>query len=63
MFLKTDTIREIPILTGISIYAFYINWMSGNIGIIPRFIRLLDSSHSILNGKLQSEIFGSLQDY
>ena len=32
---KIDKIREIPILTGISIYAFYINWMSGNIGIIP----------------------------
>ena len=68
MFLKTDTIREIPILTGISIYAFYINWMSGNIGIIPiDSFGFLDSSHSILNGKLPIRDFwiftGLLVDY
>ena len=68
MFLKIDTIREIPILTGISIYAFYINWVSGNIGIIPiDSFGFLDSSHSILNGKLPIRDFwiftGLLVDY
>ena len=35
MFLNKTTTRELPILIGILIYAFYVNWFSGNIGVIP----------------------------
>ncbi len=68
MFLKKITIHELIILLGISIYAFIINWFSGNIGIIPiDSFGFLDTGHSILNGKLPIRDFwiftGLLVDY
>ena len=68
MFLKNITIHEFIILLGISIYAFLINWFSGNIGIIPiDSFGFLDTGHSILNGKLPIRDFwiftGLLVDY
>lgn len=68
MFLNKDTIKEIPFLAGISIYAFYVTWTSGNIGIIPiDSFGFLDTGHSILNGKLPIRDFwiftGLLVDY
>ncbi len=68
MFLKKNTITELSILTGISIYAFYVNWLSGNNGIIPiDSFGFLDTGHSILNGKLPIRDFwiftGLLVDY
>ena len=56
------------IITAISIFAFYINWISGNVGIIPiDTFGFLDTSHSILNGKLPLRDFwiftGLLVDY
>ena len=68
MFLKKITIHEFIILLGISIYAFIINWFSGNIGIIPiDSFGFLDTGHSILNGKLPIRDFwiftGLLVDY
>ena len=36
MFLKKEKlILENTVIVGISIYAYFINWYSGNIGIIP----------------------------
>ena len=53
MFLNKNNIIEILIIFGISIYAFFVNWMSGNIGIIPiDSFGFLDPGHSILYGKL-----------
>ena len=53
MFLEKNTKRELIILIGISIYAFYVNWISGNIGILPiDSFGFLDTGHSILRGKL-----------
>ena len=64
MFLKKITIHELIILLGISIYAFIINWFSGNIGIIPiDSFGFLDTGHSILNGKLPIRDFGYLLVY
>ncbi len=68
MFLKKNKIREIPIILGISIYAFYINWFSGNVGIIPiDSFGFLDTGHSILKGKLPIRDFwiftGLVVDY
>ena len=68
MFLKKNTIRETTILIAISIYAFYINWLSGNIGVLPiDSFGFFDSGHSILNGKLPIRDFwiftGLLVDY
>lgn len=68
MFLKNNKTREILIILGISIYAFYINWLSGNIGIIPiDSFGFLDTGHSILKGKLPIKDFwiftGLVVDY
>ncbi len=68
MFLKKNTTRELPIIIGISIYAFYINWYSGNIGVMPiDSFGFLDTSHSILNNNLPIRDFwiftGLVVDY
>ena len=68
MFLNKTTTRELPILIGILIYAFYVNWFSGNIGVIPiDSFGFLDTGHSILLGKLPIRDFwiftGLLVDY
>ena len=68
MFLKKDTIRETLTLLLIASYAFYVTWISGNIGVIPiDSFGFLDTGHSILNGKLPIRDFwiftGLLVDY
>jgi hypothetical protein len=69
MFLKKENLlKEIPILFGILVYAYLINWFSGNIGIIPiDSFGFLDSGHSILKGSLPIRDFwiftGLLVDY
>ncbi len=68
MFLKKITKKELIILIGISIYAFYVNWISGNIGILPiDSFGFLDTGHSILRGKLPIRDFwiftGLIVDY
>ena len=53
MYLKNYKIKEFLTLAGISIYAFYINWISGNTGILPiDSFGFLDTGNSILHGKL-----------
>ena len=66
MILKN--LKELPILLGISIYAYLINWFSGNIGIMPiDSFGFLDTGYSILNGHLPIRDFwiftGLLVDY
>ncbi len=68
MFLEKNTKRELIILIGISIYAFYVNWISGSIGILPiDSFGFLDTGHSILRGKLPIRDFwiftGLIVDY
>ena len=68
MFLKNNKTKEILIILGISIYAFYINWLSASIGIIPiDSFGFLDTGHSILKGKLPIRDFwiftGLVVDY
>ena len=68
MFLKKNTTKEVLIIIGISIYAFYVNWISGNIGVIPiDSFGFLDTGYSILNGKLPIRDFwiftGLVVDY
>jgi len=60
--------KELPIAFGIIIYAFYINWLSGNIGIMPiDSFGFLDTGFSILKNKLPIRDFwiftGLLVDY
>ena len=54
MFLNNKRIfKELPIAFGIIIYAFYINWLSGNIGIMPiDTFGFLDTGFSILKNRL-----------
>ena len=69
MFLKKEKlIIEAPILLGISIYAYLINWYSGNIGVLPiDSFGFLDTGHSITKGHLPIRDFwiftGLLVDY
>ena len=69
MFLnKKFLLKEFPILFGILLYAYLINWFSGNIGIIPiDSFGFLDTGHSILKGSLPIRDFwiftGLLVDY
>ena len=68
MFLNRTKLLELVIVVGISIYAFYINWLSGNIGVLPiDSFGFLDTGHSILMGKLPIRDFwiftGLLVDY
>ena len=55
MFLKKEKklSTNLPIITGIAIYAYFVNWYSGNIGVIPiDSFGFLDSGFSILNGHM-----------
>ena len=69
MFLNNKRIfKELPIAFGIIIYAFYINWLSGNIGIMPiDTFGFLDTGFSILKNRLPIRDFwiftGLLVDY
>ena len=69
MFLnKKKLIIQILILTCISVYAYLINWVSGNTGVIPiDTFGFFDTGHSILNGNLPIRDFwiftGLLVDY
>ena len=69
MFLnKNSTFKEFPTILGIIIYAFYINWFSGNMGVLPiDSFGFLDTGFSILKNKLPIRDFwiftGLLVDY
>ena len=69
MFLNKNTVfKELPTILGIIIYAYYINWFSGNMGIIPiDSFGFLDTGFSILKNKLPIRDFwiftGLLVDY
>ena len=69
MFLnKNRAFKEIPSIIGIIIYAFYVNWFSANMGIIPiDSFGFLDPGFSILKNKLPIRDFwiftGLLVDY
>ena len=69
MFLKKDNLlKELPIIIGISIYAYFINSYSGNIGVIPiDSFGFFDTGQSVLKGKLPIRDFwiftGLLVDY
>ncbi len=54
MFLNNKSqLKEFPILLGLTIYSFIINWFSGNIGVLPiDSFGFLDTGYSILHGKL-----------
>ena len=67
-FRKENSSKELPILVGVLIYAYFINWVSGNIGVIPiDSFGFLDTGHSILYGHLPIRDFwiftGLLVDY
>ena len=69
MFLnKNSAFKELPAILGIIVYAFYINWFSGNMGILPiDSFGFLDTGFSILKNKLPIRDFwiftGLLVDY
>ncbi len=69
MFLnKKRTYKEIPAIFGITVYACYINWLSGTMGFIPiDSFGWLDTGFSILKNKLPIRDFwiftGLLVDY
>ena len=69
MFLiKKSVFKEFPTILGIIIYASFINWLSGRIGIIPiDSFGFLDTGFSILKNKLPIRDFwiftGLLVDY
>jgi len=69
MFLKKEKLyKEAPILLGILIYAYLINWNSGNLGVMPiDSFGFLDTGYSIINGHLPIRDFwiftGLIVDY
>ena len=69
MFLKKEKLFiEVSVLLSILIYAFLINWQSGNIGVLPiDSFGFLDTGYSIVNGHLPIRDFwiftGLLVDY
>ena len=69
MFLnKKSRFIEFPVIIGITIYAFYINWLSGSVGVMPiDSFGFLDTGFSILKNKLPIRDFwiftGLLVDY
>ena len=53
MFLKRKLLVETLIILGISIYAYLVNWYSGNIGVIPiDSFGFFDTGYSITKGHL-----------
>ena len=69
MFLKKEKLyKEAAVLLGIIAYAYYVNWQSGNIGVMPiDSFGFLDSGYSILKGHLPIRDFwiftGLMVDY
>ena len=69
MFLKKNRLyKEVPILLGISTYAYLVNWYSGNMGVIPiDSFGFLDTGYSIIQGHLPIRDFwiftGLVVDY
>ena len=69
MFLKKEKLyKEVPVLLGILIYSYFVNWQSGNIGVIPiDSFGFLDTGYSITKGHLPIRDFwiftGLLVDY
>ncbi len=69
MFIKKDKlIVEVLVLIVLSIYAYLINWYSGNIGVMPiDSFGFFDTGYSIINGHLPIRDFwiftGLLVDY
>jgi len=69
MFLKKVKLyKEIPVLMGILIYSHFVNWQSGNIGVMPiDSFGFLDTGYSITKGHLPIRDFwiftGLLVDY
>ena len=69
MFLKKMKLyKEIPVLMGILIYSYLVNWQSGNIGVMPiDSFGFLDTGYSITKGHLPIRDFwiftGLLVDY
>ena len=69
MFLnKKSDFKDIPIIIGITIYSFYINWLSGSVGVLPiDSFGFFDTGFSILKNKLPIRDFwiftGLLVDY
>ena len=69
MFFKREKLHvDLPILIAVIIYAYFINWYSGNIGVLPiDSFSFLDSGNSILQGHLPIRDFwiftGLLLDY
>ena len=65
---KLKSFKELPLLLGILIYAYIVNWYAGNIGIIPiDSFGFLDTGFSILKGHLPIRDFwiftGLVVDY
>ena len=54
MFFKKEKLRtDLPILVCVMIYAYFINWYSGNRGVLPiDTFSFLDSGNSVLQGHL-----------
>ena len=54
MFFKKEKLyKEVPVLLGIFTYSYFINWYSGNIGVLPiDTFGFLDTGYSIINGHL-----------
>ena len=69
MFFKREKLHvDLPILIAVIIYAYFINWYSGNIGVLPiDSFAFLDSGNSILQGHLPIRDFwaftGIIIDY
>ena len=69
MFLKKEKlIKEASVILVLLIYAYLVNWYSGNIGIIPiDSFGFLDTGYSIIKGHLPIRDFwiftGLLVDY
>ncbi len=69
MFFKREKLHvDLPILIAVIIYAYFINWYSGNIGVFPiDTFAFLDSGNSILQGHLPIRDFwaftGIIVDY
>lgn len=65
---KENLFKISTILLGISLYAYFVNWFSGNIGVLPiDSFGFLDTGYSILKGNLPVRDFwiftGFLVDY